>query len=159
MKYLPVLLLLAIPFYSFGQKYVTTEGEFMDTTDNRNDKCIDANLYYYQIGCKYPKSSSTLLIEVQKYMQGSKIVSTESGYITFRARIDCEGHPVKKVQVLQTDEQYKKFHFDKAYVNELYLYFVTLDNWKTISSYKGSFYYTAFITFKIRNGKVINITP
>ena len=67
---------------------------------------------------------------------------------------------MKRTQVLQTDKNYKTYHFDKAFVDELYFFLNTLDDWKIVKDNKGNpLSYIAFITFKIENGKVINIIP
>jgi hypothetical protein len=63
-------------------------------------------------------------------------------------------------QVLQTDEKYSNYHFEKKLVNELFTFLKTLDKWKIAKSKEGYTYsYKAFVTFKIKNGKVINIIP
>jgi hypothetical protein len=160
MKYLTVLLILFSFFSAAGQNYITIHGEFMDTASTANLKCSSDSLYYYEIGGKYPRSSSTLLKESQAFIEKKNNKYSGSGYITFRFMIDCEGKMLKRVQVLQTDTDYKKYHFDKIFVNDLFDYLKTLDQWKIAKSQSGkTFNYLAFITFKISNGKVINIIP
>jgi hypothetical protein len=132
----------------------------MDTTVNSNTACEDYNVYYYQVEGKYPKSSITILKNVQTFLQHTNKIYQGNGYITFRFRIDCIGHRMKRTQVLQTDEYYKSYHFNKDFVNELYLFLNMLNDWKIGKNNSGSvFSYNAFITFKIKNGKVINIIP
>ena len=132
----------------------------MDTTTYHNTKCKDYNAYYYQVGGKYPQNSSSLLKEVQISFQNNKEIYLGSGYITFRFIVDCEGKLMQKVQVLQTDEKYKSYHFNKTLVNELFAFLKTLNKWKIAKLKNGeTILYRAFITFKIRNGKVINIIP
>ena len=167
-----ILLLIAV-FYltpSRGQNFITKEGEYMDTSAVINSPCRvniaryvfgDAGpVYYYSAGCKYPKSSTSLLKEAQAFMAKKNNSYSGSGYISFRFTIDCEGHMQKQVRVFQTGESYTSTHFDKVLVNELFAYVKTLDKWKKAVGKTGSaFNYMAFITFKIRNGKVINIIP
>ncbi len=160
MKHAVTLILVLITFRSFGQLYTLPDGEYIDTTVNSNTACKDYNVYYYQIGGKYPKSSITLLKEVQTFLLHNNKIYQGSGYITFRFRVDCEGHRTKRTQVLQTDEQFKSYHFNKDLVNKLFLFLNTLNDWKTAQDNRGnSFSYMAFITFKIKNGKAINIIP
>ena len=144
---------------SIGQNFVTPEGEFIDTTYDRSSKCDSAFNYYYSVGSKYPMSSVNLLKQVIAFISPKSNYSG-NGYITFRFAIDCEGHMLKRTRVIQTDGQYKNYHFDKSLVNELFAFLQTLDKWK-IASYKSgkSFSYIAVISFKIQNGKVINIIP
>jgi hypothetical protein len=132
----------------------------MDTTSAPQENCKNYNTFYYQVGGKYPKSSSTLLNEAKIFLQKKNDRYSGSGYITFRFTIDCDGKIMKQVQVLQTDESYQTYHFNKSLVNELYSYLKTLDKWKIAKTAKGeSVSYFAFLTFKIQNGKIINIIP
>lgn len=160
MKY---ILLLAL-FFSCrsvsGQNYILPEGEFMDTVLDLEAGCKPFNAYYYSVNGKYPKSSASLLKEATLFLQNKNAAGSGSGYVTFRFRINCNGKMTKRVQVLQTDEEYKLYHFDKSFVNELFNFLSTLDEWKVPRSKKDEpFSYTAFITFKIQNGKVVNIIP
>ncbi|OFY93442.1 MAG: hypothetical protein A3K10_04440 [Bacteroidetes bacterium RIFCSPLOWO2_12_FULL_31_6] len=137
-----------------------SDGEYMDTTSGNNEQCKEVNTYYYSVGGKYPESSSSLLKEAQIFLEKNSKTYSNNGYITFRFRINCDGKMMKKVQVLQTDENYKTNHFDKMFVNELFSFIKILDKWKIAKTKKDEPYsYITFITFKIKNGKVINIIP
>lgn len=143
-----------------AQNYVLPEGEFMDTVLLHESSCRDGNYYYYQLKARYPKSSSTLLKEVQQFMKTKNRTYTGSGYITFRCRIGCNGKEWPPVQVLQTDVFYQPVHFEKELVNELFTYFQTLDNWKKAVSKTGeAISYNTYMSFKIRDGKVTDIIP
>lgn len=160
MKSAIIIILLLLIFRSYSQVYTLPDGEYMDTTINADTGCKDYNIYYYQVGGKYPKSSITLLKETQIFLQQTNKSFQGSGYITFRFRVDCEGQRTKRTQVLQTDEHYKSYHFNKDFVNELYRFLNTLNDWKTAKDNRGNtFSYIAFITFKLKNGKVTNIIP
>ena len=160
MKYLLIIFFIFTYFSAPAQNYTLPDGEYMDTTSNNTTTCKDHDTYYYQVGGKYPKSSSTLLKEVQLFLQVNHEVYTGSGYITFRFQIDCEGKMMQKVQVLQTDNSYLVSHFNKTLVNELFTFLKSLDKWKIAKAKNGeTFPYRAFLTFKINNGKVINIIP
>jgi hypothetical protein len=144
----------------FGQNYILPQGEFMDTTSVNDSICKDYDIFYYSVGGKYLKNSYTLLNEVQTFLQQQNKIFGGSGYITFRFKIDCTGNKMKKTQVLQTNEKYAAYHFDKEFVNELYLFTNTLDKWKITKNKEGkTFPYNAFISFKIKNGKVITVIP
>ena len=114
--------------------------------------------YYYSVGGKYPRASATLLNDFKAFTGKKRYPG--SGYITFRFVIDTTGNMLKKVQVIQTDEYYKDHYFDKALVDELFAYLKTLHEWKTPVLPNGArLPYRAVMTFKIDNGKVINIIP
>jgi hypothetical protein len=145
---------------AFAQDFVLPDGEYMDTTFAPNEKCKNNTQYFYSVGGKYPQNSSTLLKEVQTFLQQKNKNYSNSGYITFRFIIDCGGKRSPKTEVLQTDEYYISNHFDKELVNELFAFLKTMDKWKIAASKEGAiFSYKAFLTFKIKNGKVINIIP
>jgi len=145
---------------SQAQNFILPDGEYMDTTFAQNEKCPPQYAYFYSVGGKYPENSTSLLKKVQAYLQQKNEAYTNSGYITFRFMIDCEGKRVPQTEVLQTDEKYAAFHFEKNLVDELYSFLKTLDKWIVAKSTNGNAYaYKAFLTFKIKNGKVINIIP
>ena len=160
MKIIIPFIFLFLTYQAGGQNIILPDSEYMDTTSNVDTKCKDYNAYYYQVGGKYPESSSSILKEVRTFMQEKSTEYYGSGYITFRFTVDCEGKVMKKVQVLQTDEKYRPNHFNRDLVNELFLFFKTMQKWKIARTKQGdSFNYFAFIAFKINNGKVINIIP
>lgn len=145
---------------SLAQNIILPDGEYMDTTSVQNEKCPKQFAYFYSVGGKYPENSTSLLKKVQAYLQQKNETYTNSGYITFRFMVDCEGKRVPQTEVLQTDEKYAAFHFEKKLVDELFSFLKTLDKWVTYKSKEGNTYsYKAFLTFKIKNGKVINIIP
>jgi hypothetical protein len=145
---------------TFAQNFVLPDGEYMDTTYSQNEKCPNGYTYFYSVDGKYPENSASLLQKVQIFLQQKNEHYSNNGYITFRFIIDCNGKPLPKTKVLQTDENYSAIHFEKKLLDELFAFYKTLDKWKTARSKAGINYsYRAFITFKIRNGKVINIIP
>jgi hypothetical protein len=159
MKYFLFFLLIFISPLIKSQNFITREGEFMDTTRNVYNNCKESILYYYSLGAKYPMNSNSLLKEVHAFMQTKNNTYSGNGYITFRCRIGCDGKRGNRVQVLQTDELYNSIHFKKELINELYDFFKTMDKWP-IGKIKGeSISYMTYITFKIKNGKVITIVP
>jgi hypothetical protein len=161
MKYIIILLFFLFDHSLIkGQNYITSEGEFMDTTLSPNSKCKEYDIYYYDIGGKYPESSSSLLKELQMVLQKKNETYSGTGYITFRCRVDCDGKKTNKTQVLQIDQKYMPCHFEKKLVNELFSFFKSLDKWETPQfSNNDPVSYIIFITFKIKNGKIINIIP
>src|SRR6266581_8007814 len=130
-----------------SQNIITKDGEFMDTSSNINPKCAPSvatytsgyigSFYYYSYGCKYPRSSATLLKDAKTFLAKKNNPYSGNGYITFRFTIDCEGKMLKKVQVLQTDDSYTHFRFDKRLVNELFDYLNTLTQWKIAGAKRG----------------------
>lgn len=157
------IILFLFTFFSetpFAQNIILPEGEYMDTTSNLDSGCKNYEVYYYQAGGKYPRSSTTVLNEVKQFLLKSNNNYTNSGYITFRFLIGCDGYPMPKTEVLQTDEAYNKFHFDKGLVAELFSFLKTMGKWNVAKTKNGDqFAFKSFITFKIKDGKVVNIIP
>ena len=148
--------------HTYSQNFVLPDGEYMDTTTNDNATCKDYSVYYYQGHGrgKYPEASTTILKEVQSFLKIKDNSFKGSGYITFQFMIDCNGKKMKKTRVLQTDEEYNNYHFEKEFVEELYTFLNTMDKWKIFKINSGEILsYHAFITFKIKNGKAVNIIP
>lgn len=160
MKFI-LLFFLFITNHLSAQSYVLPGGrEYMDTTTNSNTSCRDYGVYYYSVGGKYPASSSTTLSDVKTFLKHKHTGDKSSGYITFRFMIDCNGNRLKRTQVLQTDNSYLSYHFNKKLVSNLYKFLNIMRNWKVAKNPKGDIYpYTTFITYKIEHGKVINIIP
>jgi hypothetical protein len=151
---------LLLTCQTFAQNFVLPDGDYMDTTFAQNEKCHKIYNYFYGVGGKYPENSASLLKEAQIFLQQKNQNYLNSGYITFRFMVNCEGKLLPKTQILQTDEKYLNYHFEKNLVNELFAFLKTLDKWRIAKSKEGYTYsYKAFLTFKIKNGKVVNIIP
>jgi hypothetical protein len=160
MKYLKLLLLLLLPWLpARAQRITLPSGEYMDTTAVRQPPCPTTGARYYSVQGKYPRSSYTLAQEAQAFLQQQKQAYVGSGYVTFRFVVDCAGHRQPRVQVLQTDSQYQPTHFDKALVEALYAYFQTLAEWRVGLANNLAVNYIAYLTFKLKDGKVVAVVP
>lgn len=162
MKILIISCFLLFACQAFGQNFTLSDGDYMDTTTNASAPCKNYNAYYYEGNGrhKYPEASSTILKDVLSFLKAKSNSYKGNGYITFQFMIDCAGKKMNKTRVLQTDEKYINYHFDKRFVAELYAFLNTMDKWKVFKTRLGEILsYHAFITFKIKNGKVINIIP
>ncbi|MET0638099.1 MAG: hypothetical protein ABWZ25_18860 [Chitinophagaceae bacterium] len=121
--------------------------------------CDTAYSWYYSVDGKYPMASESLLNQLSVTASNLKNVRG-SGYITFRFIINCRGQITKDLEILQTDSTYKKFRFDQTLVDTLKAFVKSLDKWNIATFENGKpFAYRAFMTFKINDGKVVNIIP
>ena len=131
----------------------------MDTTMTNNPKCDPSNLfYYYQVNTKYPLSTMNVLTDVKAFLSQRGKKYSGNGYITLRFIVDCEGN-IYKVKVLQVDENYKPFRFERAFISDLNDYIHTLNKWQrniSVEEYKNV-NYIAYLSFKVRNGEVVNV--
>lgn len=158
MKCFSLLLLLACGSAS-AQRIVLPGGEYMDTTSVRNPACATYGVRYYSVQGKYPRSSYTLAQEAQAFLDHQKQPYAGNGYVTFRFVVDCAGHRQPRVQVLQTDAQYQRFHFRPELVAALYAYFQSLIEWRVGSVQGKAVNYIAYLTFKLKDGKVVAVVP
>lgn len=161
MRIVFILLLILSSISLFGQNYITPKGEFMDTTRVLGPDCAPPfQIFYYQVKAKYPVSSTQLLRQSQEFISEKKRIYSGNGYVTFRFFVNCEGI-MSRVQVQQTNENYKAFHFQKEFVEDLYSYLQTMHKWKQNLQVQNlkNLNYTAFISFKITNGQIVNIIP
>ena len=159
MKFVLLLFVLTLPFSGWCQNYILPYGEYMDTTIQVPPKCHQFYpIYYYQVETKYPVSTMTLLADAKAFMQkrGNKYSGT--GYVTLRFLVDCEGL-IHRTRVLQTDDNYQSYRFDKNLINDLNDFIHTLNRWqKGVSAYQmENLNYIAYLSFKIKNGEVVNV--
>ncbi len=161
MKHFLILSFLLSCLSGLGQNFILPDGEYMDTVSTTAAECRDHRVYYYyQVGGKYPENSSSMLKEAWAFLKNEKEVYPGSGYISFHFRVDCQGRVERKINVTQTDDKYADYHFDKRLVDILFAFFKTLNKWKIASNIDSvPVSYIAFISFKIKDGKVINIIP
>ena len=69
MKFFMLVLLLCFYSLCFAQNYRLPDGDYMDTTiSSIVFPCQEKNVYYYQIGGKYPESSSMILKKAKNFL-------------------------------------------------------------------------------------------
>jgi len=147
--------------YLTGQTTKVNDGLLFDSSLKYNKDCMDIEfLHYYMSEGKYPRSSETLTKEANNFLLNKRDSSGGNGYLTFQFTIDCTGHIKKGVYLRQTDEKYHQYMFDSSLVYNLFAYIKTLSKWRIVKDVNGTtFNYKTYMTFKIYNGKVINIIP
>jgi hypothetical protein len=93
-----IILIVSLLFncQTFAQNFVLPDGEYMDTTSAQNEKCPKIYNYFFSVGGKYPENSASLLKEAQIFLQQKNENYFNSGYITFRFMVDCEGKLLPK---------------------------------------------------------------
>jgi len=160
LRHFIALFIFLFSFSAKAQTITLPEGEFMDTTTVADTSCPGVLPYYYSVGGKYSKNSASLLKDVHAYLAMRKNEYAGNGYITFRFPVNCHGRLVKNVQVMQTDEKYRSYSFSPKFVKDLYNFILSMDKWKPGKSHQGTpLSYMAYISFKIEDGKVVQIIP
>ena len=133
---------------------------FTDTTWSSSYNPDSIFVYYYSVRSKYPESSQTIRANAEGYLMQRGQHFSGSGYLTFRFFIDSAGHVSKRIQVLQTDEFYKDYQFSDKLIWTLCDFLKTLHDWNPAKAPKGyPPFYIHLITFKIHEGRIVNIIP
>ena len=85
-------------------------------------------------------------------------ITNESGYITVKFVINCEGK-TGRYQVLETGIDYSEKHFHEDLITELLELTQEMDEWTPF--YRGDSRFDSFhhLTFKIQNGELDEILP
>jgi hypothetical protein len=155
MKHFCTACLLLLSIAAKSQTIALPDGEYMDTASTRHSPCATAVMaHYYSVAGKYPRSSETLR---QAFLARQHRVYQGSGYVTFRFLIDCAGQRLPRVQ---TNAAYQRYRFSPELVGELYGFLKTLTEWRVAKGPNGQLVnYSAYLSFKITDGKVVAVIP
>lgn len=129
----------------------------IDTATTFSPGCDTLPVYaYFQVKGKYPESAQTLVRWGDSSLH--HVDSSANGYVTFRVLIDCTGK-LAGVKLLQTNEHYESVFFKQEIVEDLYAFVKSLHGWKAAIVKSGRVNYTAYLSFKIQNGHVVQVVP
>jgi len=137
---------------------VITEASPHDDPDFK--VCFEEKIfpYYYgtdKAGYEFGKDSLRIYFKSNFYNKG---FTNESGYVTIRFIINCEGK-AGRYEVLETGMDFKEKKFNDYIPGHLLDLTLRLKDWK-IHKYYGSSYDSFFhLTFKIVNGEIVEILP
>lgn len=112
---------------------------------------------YFQVRGKYPDRSDNLVRQANKALEKISAPGI-NGYITYRMRIGCKGVPVA-YELLQNDMDYRPAQFPKELVDGLYDFVRSLKGWRIATYEKEPVMYRVYLSFKIRNGHVVQVSP
>jgi hypothetical protein len=82
----------------------------------------------------------------------------ESGYLTFRFVVNCEGK-AGRYTVIQNDLDFKPKEFDEELTSHLFTITQDLKEWRPVILENESRDYYMYITYKLLDGKIIEILP
>jgi hypothetical protein len=82
----------------------------------------------------------------------------QSGYITIRFLVNCHGE-TGRFRVEEMDRDYKAFQFDSKISEKLLEITKSLDGWIPRKKEEQNLDYYQYLTFKIRDGQLIQILP
>jgi hypothetical protein len=146
---------------ALGQHYDVENKVIVDKNLFTNSKCERTYYdYFYSVEGKYPESSKTILKNTKAFLSQRKTLIKGSGYINFNLGIACDGKLSRNLSVTQTNEKYGIANFEKHVIEDLYAFIKTMNKWKIcVDDEKQPVNYIVFISFKIKDGEIINIIP
>lgn len=143
-------------------KYPNNVGdiEFDSKLDNPDFKICHPELSYqyynFNKGFQY-KGEKYEILELWKKHRINSILE-ESGYITIRFIVNCEGK-TGRFRIQQMSQDYKELKFNENFVAHILEFVKRLDGW-LIGNYRGeNVDYYQYLTFKVNNGIVTEILP
>lgn len=113
----------------------------------------------YEAGLQYQGGLRAIRKAVYAKYRLNKEVTGQSGYLTVRFLVNCHGQ-TGKYEVLQVDENFKNFNFNNLIKDQIMEIVVDLDGWiPGRNTRREPVDCQKFLTFKIRNGQVIDVLP
>ncbi len=82
----------------------------------------------------------------------------QSGYLTIRFLVNCHGE-TGRFRIEEMDRDYKAFQFDSKISEKLLEITKSLDGWIPRKKEEKDLDYYQYLTFKIRDGQIIQILP
>jgi hypothetical protein len=169
MRQLFLIFILLATLYSCAQtpekkvSYPLQVGDiyFDSKIDDPDFKLCDENrvFQYYNFGNGLLYKGEKIKIN-EHFREGlkTKEQKNESGFLTIRFIVNCEGKTGRyRIQGMNND--YKEKAFNKNLTSQLLSLTKQLNGW-IIGEYDGKTYdYYQYLTFKIENGKLIEIMP
>ena len=146
--------LISLQLHAQGQQHYHA-----DTLRSFSPGCDTLPVYaYFQVKGKYPESSQSLAGRADAVLSGHKTATDAYGHITFQVLIDCEGK-IAAVKLLQTNTRYEQCQFPEQLVDGLYGFLRSLKGWKQATKAGRRVNYSAYLSFKIEGGHVVQVSP
>lgn len=119
----------------------------------------DYTFQYYNTAAYYKNhkdSISRYLLQNYRLPEGD--FSGQSGYVTVKFIINCKGK-TGRFRVYEMDSSYQPFRFRPVISNQLLSLVKAIQSWQP-ASYRNTVYDSyQYICFRIRNGRILRISP
>ncbi|MFM7429088.1 MAG: hypothetical protein KA713_06600 [Chryseotalea sp. WA131a] len=141
-------------------KYLHSVG-YIDPATSLGDKdfktCSDMIFEYYNsepdAGYKHGKNILRDSVKTKYNYKGN-----DSGYLTFRFVVNCKGL-AGRYQIVENDLDFKPKQLNQDLVQHLFTITQELKDWKQLVWEKEPRDYYMYITYKLQDGKIIEILP
>lgn len=131
-----------------------------DLDDPSFEVCNESKTFqYYNIPNGFPFEGEKIkLVEIFRAAVDNKNFKNETGYVTIRFIVNCEGS-TGRFRVQQMNSEFHETRFDKNLVDVLLKTTTKLKGWVIASDGVEKFDYYQYLTFKIEGGKLTEILP
>lgn len=162
-----IILILLTGFFSCDYYVVNSykhDVGYLDPStslDSGFEVCYEENILEYYYNRKTPASFEFGKDSLRNFFLANydhKGIVNESGYITFRFIINCEGQ-IGRFHMYCVGNDYKKKKFHASLTDQLYQLLSSLDTWQPLTVGDVIFDSHIYYTFKIENGELVEILP
>ncbi len=113
---------------------------------------------YYNTNSYYKEHKQEIVKYLLSHYEPEGDLDDQNGYLTVKFIINCKGE-TGRFRIFEIDNNYQPVSFNKALSGRLLSLVKQLRGWQP-AVYKGQIYDSyQHITFRIRKGKIISITP
>lgn len=115
-------------------------------------------LQYYNSNAYYKDHKKEILKYLLDNFSTQDSFQDQHGFLTIRFIINCNGN-TGRFRIFEIDNNYQPIHFKEALSQQLLRLVKQLSGWQP-AVYKEKVYDSyQYITFRIRNGKIISVSP
>ena len=121
--------------------------------------CDDGNIYHTYSGAglnAYANTKSQFRKNLAKYYLGDTF--NDSGYLNFRFLVNCEGNP-GWFEIIQMNLDLEEKELNTKMVDSLLNFTAMPQNWNALEFQEDSSNYYMYVSYRIENGKVVEIIP
>lgn len=115
-------------------------------------------LQYYNTKSYYKDHKKEIIKYLPDNFNSQDSLQDQNGFLTIRFIINCNGN-TGRFRLFEIDSNYQPIHFKEAFSQQLLSLVKQLSGWQP-AVYKQKVYDSyQYITFRIRKGKIISISP
>ncbi len=127
--------------------------------NNTYELCDKGNLYhtYSSASLKaYAGTKKQFRAALAQAYSGDSF--TDSGYLNFRFLVNCDGNP-GWFEIIQMNLDLEEHPLPSQMVDSLFTFTAEPKNWNPLEFRKGPSNYYMYVSYRIENGKVVEIIP
>ncbi|HJT75475.1 MAG TPA: hypothetical protein VJ720_15670 [Chitinophaga sp.] len=157
-----IFLALIIPAYAQKQTFSENVGDIPFDSLQDDPSFVVCNprivFQYYNTGSYYKDHKKEIVKYLLDNFRTKDSFQDQNGFLTVRFIINCNGN-TGRFRLLEIDNNYQPIHFREGLSRQLLSLVKQVRGWQP-AVYKEKVYDSyQYITFRIRNGKIISISP